>query len=136
MALALFLYTVVCVGLLLHAWLAFSITGIVGGYAGSFYWFTIPHLLLVPLSAVMVALHAILRKEGTLTASFLCLSCLLLTWLYAGAHWPGGDDGPGMAWIYGVGLASVLSTALGMPLVWLAHRIARSRLLLREPLAR
>jgi hypothetical protein len=65
MTVARILYTLVCAGLLLHAWMAYSLTGILPGYAGSYYWFTIPHLLLLPLSTAMVALDALLRKRWT-----------------------------------------------------------------------
>jgi hypothetical protein len=123
MTLALILYILVCAGLLFHSWMAYSITGILPGYAGSFYWFTIPHLVLLPLSAAVVALDALRRKRATFIAALICLSCLLPTWFFAGSQWPGGDDGPGMAWVYGIGLASLLSTAIGLPLVYVAHRV-------------
>jgi hypothetical protein len=105
--------------------LAYTVTGILPGYAGSFYWFTIPHLVLLPLSAAVVVLDAVRRKRATFLAALICLSCLLPTWLFAGSQWPGGDDGPGMAWVYGIGLASLLSTAIGLPLIYVAHRVSK-----------
>ena len=125
MSLPLILSVLVCAGLLFHSWLAYTITGILPGYAGSFYWFTIPHLVLLPLSAAMVALDAVLRKRATFLATTICLSCLLPTWFFAGSKWLGGDDGPGMAWVYGIGLASLLSTAIGLPLIYVAHRVSK-----------
>ena len=126
MTVPLILSMIVCAGLLFHSWMAYTITGIFPGYAGSFYWFTVPHLALLPLSVVMVALDAVRRSKATFVAALTCLSCLLPTWLFAGVRWPGGDDGPGMAWVYGIGLASVLSAAIGLPLVYVAHRIHRT----------
>jgi hypothetical protein len=119
------LSVLVCAGLLVHSWMAYTVTGVLPGYAGSFYWFTIPHLVLLPLSAVVVALYAMRRTRATFIAALICLSCLLPSWFFAASQWPGGDDGPGMAWVYGIGLASLLSAAIGLPLVYVAHRIYR-----------
>lgn len=33
------------------------------------------------------------------------------------------DDGPSMTWIYGIGLTSLLSIAIGLPLIYAAHRV-------------
>ena len=123
MTLAMIISGFVCAGLLLHSWIAYEVTGILPGYAGACYWFTIPHLVLVPVSAAVVVLDVVKRKKGTLITTLICLSCLLPTWFFAGAQWPGGDDGPGMAWVYGIGLASLLNTVVGLPLVYLAHRV-------------
>ena len=123
MTLAPILSVLVCAGLLVHCCMAYTVTGLLPGYAGSFYWFTIPHLVVVPLSAVMVALYAVRRKRATFIAALVCLLCLLPSWFFAASQWPGGDDGPGMAWVYGIGLASLLSTAIGLPLIYVAHRV-------------
>jgi hypothetical protein len=56
------------------------------------------------------------------TASRVCLCGVLPTWLFAAVSWPGGDDGPGMAWWFGVGLASLITTGLAIPLVYFAHK--------------
>ena len=122
MTLARILSIVVCAGLLLHSWMAYTVTGILPGYAGSFYWFTIPHLVLLPLSIVLVVLDSMHRKRAVFIGTFICLPCLLPTWYFASSQWPGGDDGPGMAWVYGIGLASLLSTVIGLPLVYIAHQ--------------
>ena len=123
MMIALILQILVCAGLLLHAWTAYSVTGILPGYPGSFYWFIIPHLVLVPLSAVLVVLDTIQRTRETFVVSLICLSCLLLTWLFASVQWPGGDDGPRMVWVFGIGAASLLNTAIGLLLIYVAHRL-------------
>lgn len=127
MALALTFSVLVCAGLLFHSWMAYTITGIlpVPGYAGSFYWFTLPHLVLLPLATAAVAIHAKYRTRAAFVSALICLSCLLPTWFFAGSQWPGGDDGPGLAWFDGIGLASLLSTAIGLPLVYVAHRFYR-----------
>ena len=125
MTFGLILSVLVCAGLLVHSWMAYTVTGILPGYAGSFYWFTIPHLILLPLSAAVVALDAVRHRRATFIAALVCLSCLLPTWFFAGSRWPGGDDGPGMAWVYGIGLASLLSTAIGLPLIYVAHRVSK-----------
>ena len=129
MTLAPVLSVLVCAGLLFHAWMAYTVTGILPGYAGSFYWFTIPHLLLLPLSVVAVVLDAVRHQRATLITALICLSCLLPTWFFASIQWPGGNDGPGMAWVYGIGLASLLSTTMGLLLVYAAHRIHKRNIL-------
>ena len=112
----------VCTTLLTQSWLAYTVTGLFPGYAGSFYWFTVPHLIVLPLSAGLVVAGAVRQRRGTWTASFLSVCGILPTWLFAAVSWPGGDDGPGMAWWYGVGLASLLTTGLALPLVYFAHK--------------
>lgn len=116
------LSVLICVSLLIHSWIACTVTGILPGYAGSFYWFTLPHLVMAPLAIAVIAVHAKLRTRTSFVSAFICLSCLLPTWFFAGSQWPGGDDGPGMAWVFGVGLSSLLITAIDLPLVYFAHR--------------
>jgi len=119
------LSALVVAGLLFHSWLACTLTGILPGYAGSFYAFTLPHLVLVLTTAAGVAIHALRRTRAAFLFAVIGLTCLLPTWLLAAVLWPGGDDGPGMAWVYGIGPASLLSTVIGLPLVWVAHRCYR-----------
>lgn len=79
MKLSLLLSILVCAGLLFHSWLAYSVAGILPGYAGSFYWFTIPHLAVLLLSVAAVAIDAMRRKMVTFIASVICLLFLLPT---------------------------------------------------------
>jgi len=110
----------VCALLLLHAYVAYSVARTSQLFYS--YWFILPHLLALLLSVLAVALDAIVRKRGTYALALACISAPLLTWAFAVLKWPGGDDGPGLAWVYGVGIASLLTTTLGLPLVRLAHR--------------
>jgi hypothetical protein len=54
-----------------------------------------------------------LRRMKMIAVSGMFQVCFL-----AASQWPGGDDGPGMAWVYGIGLASLLSGVIGLPLVY------------------
>ena len=86
MTLAPILSVLVCAGLFVHSWMAYTVTGILPGYAGTFYWFTIPHLVLLPLSAVMLVLDAMRRKRATFIAALICISCLLPSWFFGGSR--------------------------------------------------
>jgi hypothetical protein len=121
-----FLYVFVGTGLCIHSFFAYEITGILPGYAGSFYWFTIPHLVLLPLS--LAAVIADFRLEGRLAfrGALICLGCALPTFLFAMNQWPGGDDGPGMAWAFVVGPASLVNALVGIPALYFAHRSRRA----------
>ena len=113
------LSVVVCAVLLLHCGLAYFIAF----NAMGFYWFTLPHLILLPLAIAAVAIHA--KSQGTraFVPSLICMACLLPTWFFASSLWPGGDDGPGMAWVVGIGILSLLTAVIGLPLIYAAHRI-------------
>lgn len=119
------LSVLVCVTLLAQSWLAYTVTGLLPGYAGSFYWFTVPHLIILPLASALVLAAMLHQNTRIWFASLLCVCAILPTWLLAALSWSGGDDGPGMAWWYGVGLASLLTTALGLPTVYYVHKKTR-----------
>ena len=60
--------------------ISYTVTGILPGYAGSFYWFTLPHLILLPLAAAAVAIHAKYRqrRQLLLTAGIALCAALVL----------------------------------------------------------
>ena len=108
---------VVCVGLLLHCALAC----LVALTAMEFYWFTFPHLVLLALAVAAVVTHARSRGIRAFGASLICVTCLLPTWYFAMSLSPGGWDG--LVWFVYIGLMSLLSVIIGLPLIYVAHRL-------------
>ena len=107
---------VVSAGLLFHCALAYLIALSMG-----FYWFALPHLVLLPLAVTAVVIHTKSRGTRAFAASLICVACLLPTWYFAMSRWPGIWDG--MAWFVYVGAMSVLGIVIGLPLIYVAHRL-------------
>ena len=98
-----------------------TVTGVFPSYAGSFYWFTLSFLFHTATCFFLsvkcqIRPNADLRKKITWSIRLLPLS-----WFFAMVQWPGGDDGPGLAWMLFVGGASVLSL-IGSPLGQLLNK--------------
>jgi hypothetical protein len=89
--------------------------------AMEFYWFTLPHLVLLALAVAAVVIHAKSRGIRAFGASLICVTCLLPTWYFAMSLWPGGWDGFG--WVVCIGPLSLLSVITGLPLIYVAHRL-------------
>lgn len=89
--------------------LGFVIVGVFPFYAGSFYWFTLPFLL---VAAIGIYLPLARVFNGDLSGNRypeIIVSILLpVAWFFALSQWPGGDDGPGIAWAAGLGLGNLL----------------------------
>ena len=49
--------------------------------------------------------------------SGVCLVYSIILYVPSMLGWPGGDDGPGIVWFVLVGLGSILSSILGIPLI-------------------
>ena len=124
--LARFLSALVCAGLLVQTWLAYTSTGIVPGYAGSFYWFTIPHLLLLPLTIVTVVCDATRHSQRTFYAALGCMMCLEVTMIFAMSQWPYEANGSLRVWQM-LFMAALLNLALGVPLICVARIICLLR---------
>ncbi|MBX7174642.1 MAG: hypothetical protein K1X72_26945 [Pyrinomonadaceae bacterium] len=130
MSLATLLSILVCVGLLIQIWLTLVITSILPGLNGSFarsfaetfYWFTLPHLMLLLVTLVAVVIQAKRRTYNTFIFSAICLVCSLPTSLYPTSVWSGVGDGWGMGWIFFLGGASLLNIVIGIPMLYIAHR--------------
>lgn len=123
MALARVFYILVSLGLLLQIGLALISVGFLSGYPEfTYYWCTLPHLILLPLTLMTVVINATYRTNTAFVGSLICLSLLLSTWFFANLLWPGGDDGLGLAWLFGPGFMSILNTGFGIPLIYLANR--------------
>jgi hypothetical protein len=79
------------------------------------YGFAAPYLFF-GLGCVLTALGALvlpLHRRGLTTTSAACALGMPVAAVLALGQWPGGDDGPGMAWRYFVQYPSVLIGALG-----------------------
>ena len=61
-------------------------------------------------------------KTAVLSAK-VCLASSIPTYIFAMLLWPGGDDGPGMAWEFVVGAASLANVAGGIPMVNAAFQL-------------
>jgi hypothetical protein len=77
-------------------------------YPGSFYWFSIPFLIHATASTFLSAKchfrpSPLLKKKRN--GAFWCLP---VTAMFPMFLWPGGDDGPGMAWMFIVGGGSII----------------------------
>lgn len=93
--------------------LGLVIIGAVPFYAGSFYWFTLPFLLIAAAGAYMpLARVASGELSGNRHGEILVAVLLPVAWFFALTQWPGGDDGPGMAWAMGLGLGNLLGVVL------------------------
>lgn len=123
-----FLYVLICCTLAIHTFFAYEITGIFPGYSGSFYWFAVPHLVLLPLCIGAIFADILLKRKITFLIASISLLCLFATYAFALEQWPGGDDGPGMAWAFAVGFASLINVIIGVPSLYLIHRNARKSL--------
>ena len=88
---------------------AMMVSGAFPFYAGSFYWFSVPfhfHASTCMLLSVMCLLRP--NQDIRKIISWL-LRLLPISWIFAMMQWPGGDDGPGMAWLLLVGSGSMIS---------------------------
>lgn len=131
--LALFLYVLAGAGLLLHGILAWSTTAAGFRYVGSAYWLTVPHLLLLFTTILLLVRDAVRGTRATLVAAAIGLALLVPTWLPGLGAQRGGEDFEGFAWAVVVGAASFLNTALGLPLAIVAHRMRAGSSAVRQP---
>lgn len=130
MPLAITLSILVCVGLLLQIWLTLVLTSVLPGlkgefagyFAGTLYWFTLPHLILLLVTLVAVFIQAKRQTRDGFIFSAICLVCSLPTSLYPTTVWSGEGDGWGMAWIVFLGGASLLNFVIGITFLFIAHR--------------
>jgi len=85
-----------------------------GGLYIDFYFFTIPYII-YSFSCFSISLYAILLKRFEVGKVVSILhSFSIVFFLLAIYHWPGGDDGSGMAWMIYVGFGSILAIPNGI----------------------
>ena len=82
-----------------------TVVGAFGFYAGSFYWFTIPFIAASGMctATAIVGLCWRARRRVVFWVAAPWHALLILPFAFAMAQWPGGDDGPGMAWMLLIG---------------------------------
>lgn len=91
--------------------LSLFISGAIGFYS-NFYSFTIPFII-ASFSCFILGLCGLLIKKKRRTnfiIAIIVFGFLIVPHLYAILQWPGGDDGPGMAWALFIGGGSFLAT--------------------------
>ena len=98
------------------------------GYSGRFYWFTLPHLILAPLAAASVVIHAMRPTSITFRSSYISVLGQFLTWAFAVPYFWNESGGEGAAnWIPFLGFYSLVLLGLGAALIRLADGIYRGR---------
>jgi hypothetical protein len=107
------MYFLTAIWSLLLLLMGLKVTGLFPFYSyyGSFYWFTVPFLFHAIFCFLMSA-YCLFRPNAELKKIIRWGVMLFpLSWFFAMIQWPGGDDGPGMAWLFYVGGPSLLSMA-------------------------
>ena len=88
-------------------------------YSGSFYSFTLPFIFMAGLSFAM-AITGIRLKGVTCMMFWITIplhGALFFPFYFAISRWPGGDDGPGMAWLIVIGGGSCIAALLAAILI-------------------
>jgi len=116
------LYLIVGIGLAVQSLFAYFIGLSAMNERPGQFWFIVPHLVLLPVSIVLVAFDAQLTRRATFRAVVVCLACLIPTFYFDIDKWHVLGDGPGMGWIFLVGSASLINTFIGIPLSYFAHK--------------
>ena len=105
---------IIAVWSLVLLFLALEITGLLPPYSGSHYWFTLPFIANVAVTFVLGLIAAM--REKSRSNYYLAPALFLfvpVTWYFALARWPGGDDGPGMGWYFSLGLGMLIAFLIG-----------------------
>jgi len=116
------IYILVALGLLIH--LIFAGNLMINN--GDFYIFTLPHFLLLIGGITTLVFNFFQRKTLLIWVAIIQILLLLASWYWAMHHWPGGNDGPGLAWYFLIGGASLISAILGTLLLLLAYQAERN----------
>ena len=100
--------------------ISLAIVGALGTlYDGSFYPFTLPFIVWAGLCAILSIIGLVTTR--TRSAVFWVVTplhgLLFLPFRFAIKRWPGGDDGPGMAWAFFVGGGSCIAGLLALVLI-------------------
>jgi hypothetical protein len=98
-------------------------------YEGNFYPFTGPYIIMSGLIVAMAfwgSAHQQSRK-AIFWAAVPLHGLLYLPYRYAINRWPGGDDGPGIAWVFLVGGGSCIAALVAVVLIIIELRGKRKR---------
>lgn len=100
--------------------LSLTIVGALGPiYAGSFYPFTLPFIVLAGIS-ILPPIYGLVAKQVRAPMFWIAIllhGLLFLPFYYAIKRWPSGDDGPGMAWLIFIGRGSCIAGVIALVLV-------------------
>jgi hypothetical protein len=74
-------------------------------------WFILPFTVMTPASAILSAVAAVLNSAPLSRTALRVHGLLFLPWMF-GQQWKGGDDGPGLAWLFFVGVGCAVAALL------------------------
>jgi len=83
--------------------------GLYVSVAGSFYWFTIPFFVHVVMNILLSVKFYFYPSAELKQKKDWLFRLLPITAIFPMFLWPGGDDGPGMAWMLFVGGGSLFA---------------------------
>jgi len=75
-------------------------------------WFTLPFAVMTILSAILSTVAAIANSDRMSRGALRVHGLLAVPWIF-GQQWKGGDDGPGLAWFFFVGIGCAIAAVLG-----------------------
>ena len=97
--------------------ISLAIVGALGPlYDGSFYPFTLPFIVWAGLCTILSIMGLVIKRARS-TVFWVVIplhGLLFLPFRFAIKRWPGGDDGPGMAWAFFVGGGSCIAGLLAL----------------------
>ena len=102
--------------------LSYEITSILARHDSSFYWLSLPHLILVPLCIASLIADYRINNSRSLVVSLLMISALFLTYWFAINRWPDGNDGFKFVWGILVGGVTLFSVSVGSLFLMLGHK--------------
>jgi hypothetical protein len=90
-------------------------------YSGSFYPFTLPFIVMAGVVSALAFTGVVVTRIRTALfwPTLVLHGLLFLPFWFAYARWPGGDDGPGMAWGLVIGIGSRIAALLALALATL-----------------
>ena len=115
------LYGICFMAALANIFLSLIITGIIPVYSGALHPSAVPHLVLTFSSLVVLVVHYKRQTIFTLILTITTILGLLGTYWWALKGWPGGDDGPGLAWAYVIGPISIFESFVCVPILFFLY---------------
>lgn len=119
--------------------ISLAIVGALGPlYDGSFYPFTLPFIVLVGICTTLSIIGLVAQRARS--AVFWVVTplhgILFLPFRFAMKRWPGGNDGPGMAWLFLLGGGSCIAGLLALVLIVIGIIIIAGKAKETEPQTR
>jgi hypothetical protein len=74
-------------------------------------WFILPFAVMTMASVLLSAIAVAVNKDRLSRLALWFHGLLVLPWMF-GFQWKGGDDGPGVAWFFFVGIGCAVGAAL------------------------